>query len=264
MLMKLPRGRSCLPLSLQFAARTKSVLKRSLFALILPGLMAGSVAASQTVIPVLNGDFESINGTTNLPNNWTFPDGTSFLASSVLRFHSSGHSLKIIDTSASLPGSVRSTAIPVIEGRLYTGKIWANLDTATGGGVTLYLEFWNSQNMLMITYSKTISSPLDTWTQISTDDPTTGARPAPHGSAYCTLRAYSQAGYTGTVFFDDASLEVKDIPFSTAGVAVDDPGMEGGTGSGLPPAWVAYSTNNYEFGSTALFLRWSPQRADHR
>ncbi|MBI5380436.1 MAG: carbohydrate binding domain-containing protein [Opitutae bacterium] len=197
-------------------------------------------------VPVPNGNFESLTGT--LPTSWSLVYGNGYEFSSTLRVHGGSRSLKIVDGSSSLAGAMRSAPIPVIEGRKYTAKVWANVDTGGGGDVALYLEYWNSQGTKMLTYSTSASPTLDTWTQLQV-----ASQFAPYGAAYCTLMVYSSNAYAGQMFFDDATLDVNDINFAAVGgVAVDDPGMEGGSGTGLPSAWTAYAANGFESGSTTI------------
>ena len=229
--------------SLQLAARIKSVLKRIWFALLLPAFMAGNAIAASVAIP--NGNFEGLTGT--LPTSWTTPYGNGFEYSSTLRVHGGSRSLKIVDTSGSAPGAMRSASIPVIESRLYTAKVWANVDTSNSGPVSLYLEFWNAQGTKMLDYQVDATLALDTWVQLTVAD-----KYAPYGATHCTLMVYSTAPYVGQMFFDDATLEIKDISFATAGVVVADPSFEGGSGSSLPPDWTDYTANGFEAGSTAL------------
>ena len=104
--MKLPRIRSCRVPSPQFAARIKSALKRSLWALILPCLLVGRAEAAS--IPIPNGNFEGLTGT--LPTSWTLPYANGYEFSSTLVVHGGSRSLKIIDGGSATGAVIFSRA----------------------------------------------------------------------------------------------------------------------------------------------------------
>lgn len=212
------------------------------FALVV-GLLpvVGAPRAEAAGIAVANSGFETFSG--SVPTDWTLPYGKGFETTATAQKHGGTRSVRINDTSSTLPGGVKSQLIPVIPGRTYTAKIWSYLQS--GGPVDLYIEMRNSQGLRIVANAVSSPATIGVWNQLSV------SFQAPFGATTVNLLAYSPAGNTGISYFDDASLTVGDTGFAESGVATPNNSFESVDGSGFPLEYTKPYANGFESGSAA-------------
>ena len=114
--------------------------------------------------------------------------------------------LRITDSSAGGGSDLYSPKIPVRQGQAHELDFWARV--ITGGGVGVYLRYYDAANLLLSGSGAHLTVPADqvTWGRF------TLAHVAPAGATHVSIWLHSYAANSVTVDFDDVRL--REIPRS--------------------------------------------------
>lgn len=152
-------------------------------------------------IAVINPGFELPLSGTTIPG-WGLFSGTPDSVSISKTEQNSGlSSLLINDTYLDKSVGLSTQAISVNEDGIYEAK--ASVYLVSGGGVSLFMKFYNSSGIEIRTSSVSFGAPLNTWKQIKIDGI------APDKAATAKLILYSGVGTLSKAYFDDVSLTYK-------------------------------------------------------
>ncbi|GGF98877.1 hypothetical protein GCM10010912_49560 [Paenibacillus albidus] len=166
--------------------------------------LPANVQATEAVenIPVPNSGFEDPASGASIPGWGLFPGTpTGSISVSQEEQNSGLSSLLINDTSSTNPVAVITPAITIEEDGLYEAK--ANVKLITGGGVILYIKFYDSSGIERGQSTVSYTSPLNTWKPIKVE----GIAPAKAATAKILL--YSGAATLSKAYFDDISFTKK-------------------------------------------------------
>lgn len=153
-------------------------------------------------LTVLNPGFEDPTSGASIPGWGLFPGTPTGSVSVSKEEQNSGlSSLLINDTSSSNPVAVITPAISVEEDGLY--EAMANVKLISGGGVILYIKFYDSSGIERGQSTISYTSPLNIWKPIKIE----GIAPA--NAATAKILLYSGAATLSKAYFDDISLTKK-------------------------------------------------------
>jgi hypothetical protein len=155
--------------------------------------------ASLQEVPLVmpyNGGFEEVAG--GKPVGWTSLSPSSVYSSDSTTVHSGVYSLKMEDLSTTSGPGLRSSSMPVIADKLYEASVYSYNES---GVSQMYLEFWNSSNVRIVTKIIT-NSAIGSWEKLEIQSE------APAGATYATLLMYQHVGNQGTAYFDDAMFRL--------------------------------------------------------
>lgn len=162
--------------------------------------------AAGDALPLTNPGFEEeLTG-------WTVLD-VSGAASTVSAeaAHQGKAGLRVVDESDSLSAKVLGTPIPVEPGTTYRVNFWAR--TSTPGRMGVFLRFETARHQIIdpenLAYS-TVNGAADEWVQYSVE------AKAPEEAASLTIWVHSYSRMTGSVDFDDFSLETVEAEATSA------------------------------------------------
>ncbi|GGD52408.1 hypothetical protein [Paenibacillus nasutitermitis] len=154
--------------------------------LLVPFIPVLPASAADLLVP--NYSFES--GLTN----WTQAYGTGGITVSADQAFTGTKSVKITDGSATLQYGIESGFQPATAGLSYAAMSRLYVSS---GSANLYIRFYNSSHMLLTSAFAGKSTPVNQWTTIKVK------AAAPANTAYVTVLLYSNAGNTGTTYWDD-------------------------------------------------------------
>ncbi|MGN7759959.1 hypothetical protein [Paenibacillus sp. 22594] len=153
-------------------------------------------------LTVLNPGFEDPISGTSIPGWGLFPGTPTGSVSISKEEQNSGlSSLLINDTSSSNPVAVITPAISIEEDGLY--EAMANVKLISGGGVILYIKFYDSSGIERGQSTVSYTGPLNIWKTLKVE----GIAPA--NAATAKLLLYSGAATLSKAYFDDISLTKK-------------------------------------------------------
>lgn len=173
-------------------------LRLLVLALVFATGLRGSLVRAQTANPIANPSFEQLDGKLGLPVGWSPWAQSNQCFYTLADAHSGVACAAITDDSDTLSQGLRSTRVPIEEGKRYQATVWVKIMALTAGGFALYLEFWDGFSRIQDTSS--IVSQLGDWVQIKV------TALAPPGATEATLLIYGSSASVGLAYFDDAAL----------------------------------------------------------
>ncbi|NOU87197.1 hypothetical protein GC102_15595 [Paenibacillus sp. LMG 31460] len=153
-------------------------------------------------IAVINPGFEDPTSGATIPG-WGLFSGTPASSVSISKaVQNSGlSSLLIDDTYTDKAVGLGTQAISVKEDGIYEAK--ASVYLVSGGGVSIYIKFYNASGKEIGTSSVSHGSPLNTWKQIKIEGI------APDNAATAQVLLYSGVATLSKAYFDDVSFTYK-------------------------------------------------------
>lgn len=167
------------------------MIKKVLLIMVLLASFIPILQANAADMLVPNYSFES--GLTS----WTQNFGSGGISVSSAKSRTGTNSVKIVDASGTASYGIQSDYMAAAAGKTYYAYAWANIES---GSADLYIRFYNSSKTLLTSAFISKSSPANEWSLIQT------SAAAPAGTAYAAVLLYSNAGNTGTAYWDDIMI----------------------------------------------------------
>jgi hypothetical protein len=184
----------------------------------------------QTGKLIENPSFET-EAISSIPG-WTQALGSSGVSVSQAQAFDLNNSLLINDTSGTNAIGMESSKEAATSGTSYKASTKVYVATGTAA---IYVRFWDSSNTLLSSFAQSLSSPLNTWTDLSV----TGL--APTGTAKVSALLYSSQSAITTAYFDNVAIDR----------VIRNGGFEEAASGSVIPGWsLPYGTSGISVVST--------------